>query len=165
MKRLNPQTNKPFCYGDIREDGKLFLKYKTKKLKKDGYFEESWLCFEKFQVEKARMLEHQKINSKQHNKAVAKWAAKNKDKNNARVSKYRSTVLLQTPKWLTGQQLQEISEFYKMAKQLETVFPWKQHVDHIVPLQGKNVCGLHTPWNLQILSETHNKQKSNRVEL
>lgn len=67
-----------------------------------------------------------------------------------------------TPKWLSKEQVREITSFYKMAKELETVFPWKQCVDHIVPLNGKTVSGLHVPWNLQILSAKANMEKGNK---
>jgi 5-methylcytosine-specific restriction endonuclease McrA len=66
-----------------------------------------------------------------------------------------------TPAWLTNEQFKQIEEFYSMAKELETVFPWKQHVDHVVPINGKDVCGLHVPWNLQILSMKANLEKGN----
>jgi hypothetical protein len=52
-----------------------------------------------------------------------------------------------------------------MAKTLETIFPWKQHVDHILPLRGKLVSGFHCPNNLQILSEKMNIEKHNTYEV
>lgn len=70
--------------------------------------------------------------------------------------------MYRTPKWLSKEQIKEIASFYVMAKELEKVFTWKQCVDHIVPLQGKTVSGLHVPWNLQILSASMNIEKGNK---
>ena len=71
--------------------------------------------------------------------------------------------LQRTPPWLTKAQHEEMADIYKQAKELEAIFfNRKFHVDHIVPLQGKDVCGLHVPWNLQILTAEENLAKSNK---
>lgn len=93
------------------------------------------------------------------------WKNKNLPKVNADTAKRRATKLNATPPWLTKKQNLEIKEFYIMAKELEKVLPWKQHVDHIIPLKHNKVCGLHAPWNLQILSAKMNLEKNNHFEV
>lgn len=69
-----------------------------------------------------------------------------------------------TPKWLTSIHLQEIREFFTIAKDLQWLSNETLEVDHIVPLKGKEVCGLHVPWNMQILTESENRRKYNNYE-
>lgn len=68
----------------------------------------------------------------------------------------RARKLQATPKWLTKEQLEEIKLIYRNC-------PEGHHVDHIMPLRGKESCGLHVPWNLQYLPGIVNKMKSNKV--
>jgi hypothetical protein len=68
------------------------------------------------------------------------------------------------PTWLSEEQLSVIADFYAHAKDCEVVSGEKYHVDHIVPLQGKDICGLHVPWNLQVLPADVNISKSNKYE-
>ena len=67
---------------------------------------------------------------------------------------YWQKIYWATPPWLTPEMIAEMKSIYERAGQ-------GQHVDHIVPLTNKIVCGLHVPWNLQVISEKENLTKSN----
>lgn len=64
-----------------------------------------------------------------------------------------------TPKWLSKKQRMEIKEFYFLSKSLTRTTGVKHNVDHVVPICGKTVCGLHVPWNLQVITEEENLKK------
>lgn len=66
-----------------------------------------------------------------------------------------------TPKWLTQEQKQQIVDTYEHMRDCRAVTGEDYHVDHIVPLRGEGICGLHVPWNLQVLPAYVNLAKSN----
>jgi hypothetical protein len=76
--------------------------------------------------------------------------------------RYYATKSNATPEWLTAEQKAEIIQIYNLAKDCQLVTGEPYHVDHIIPIRGKNVCGLHVPWNLQVLPADINVAKSNR---
>ena len=74
--------------------------------------------------------------------------------NKARKAAQRQAI----PAWADRAQ---ISTMYRKAKELSAVFGVELQVDHVVPLRGKLVCGLHTPANLQLLAKDLNHTKRN----
>lgn len=96
------------------------------------------------------------------NEKQREWAKRNRDSRAAKQAERRAAKLQRTPKWLTKEDKQAIKEFYTKAKQITIETKIRHVVDHIIPLQGKLVSGLHVPWNLQILTESENSQKSNK---
>ena len=93
------------------------------------------------------------------------WAEANKDKLNAKHAKRRAAKLNRTPSWLTEVDLGKIKELYKEAQKLREETGEEWHVDHIIPLQGENISGLHVPDNLQLLRATENISKKNRYTI
>ena len=114
----------------------------------------------------------QKRNRESANARNRKWAEANRDKlrekdriyrisypekGAARQSKRRSAVLQRTPLW---------ADFDKIARAYELAAEYRDkgidaEVDHIIPLQGKTVSGLHVQGNLQIIKREYNRSKAN----
>lgn len=69
------------------------------------------------------------------------------------------------PRWLSMSQRRQIRDIYQRSAALSASTGVRHEVDHIVPLNGEGVCGLHVPWNLQILTARENLEKSNRIDV
>lgn len=68
-----------------------------------------------------------------------------------------------TPAWLTREERLLMRELYVQARKLTVATGEQYVVDHRVPLRGENVCGLHVPWNLRVITQEENLAKSNKL--
>jgi len=112
---------------------------------------------------KASQAKWRKNNPEAAKASYTNWAKLNKGAATAKTARRRAIKKGATPSWLSSVQLQEIKNFYSLAKDCYLVTGEEYHVDHIVPLQGENICGLHVPWNLQVLPSDLNLKKSNKL--
>lgn len=101
-------------------------------------------------------------NKEARNEYQRKYYQENPDKFNARNARRRASKIQRTPHWLTEDEHWLIKEAYTLAKLREKVTGIKWDVDHLVPLQGDIVSGLHVPWNLQVIPESENRSKHNK---
>lgn len=79
--------------------------------------------------------------------------------NNVRRRKHRHA----TPPWLTKQQKTQIRQLYQIATTMTKTTGEQYVVDHIWPLRSDEVCGLHVPWNLRVITQAENLRKSNTL--
>lgn len=68
------------------------------------------------------------------------------------------------PSWVTKEDKKWMDEIYKASKQIKDQYGVDTAVDHIIPIKGKTVCGLHVPWNLRVVTRSYNSQKLNNME-
>lgn len=108
--------------------------------------------------------EEQKASAK---RALAKYNASEKGKRNrAKLRAFRYERLKNaTPTWLTEEQREHIIAYYETARLFNEMFGSTLTVDHVIPLKGEIMSGLHVPWNLQLMEKSANSSKRNKVEL
>jgi 5-methylcytosine-specific restriction endonuclease McrA len=106
--------------------------------------------------------ERYKNNKEKINASNKKWAQANPAKVNAKGARYRANKAQRTPSWANIKQIERV---YMLASWASKFTGKALEVDHIIPLQGKTVCGLHVQTNLQILTLSENRIKNNRLIL
>ena len=92
------------------------------------------------------------------------WRKSNPEKHAARQAMRRASKNQATPLWLSDPQKAHIKRTYQLARLMQDITGEEYHVDHIIPLKGDNICGLHVPLNLQVLRADLNLKKSNTFE-
>jgi hypothetical protein len=85
------------------------------------------------------------------------------DKKYAYQKKRMEAIKRATPKWLSPIQKEAIKAIYERARLLTKVTGIEYHVDHIVPLMAKEACGLHVPWNLEVIKKEYNLKNNNKL--
>lgn len=120
----------------------------------------------KQRLEKGRIrAQNWRINNPNHEntKIVKKrWKKENVGNIRATTIKRRLSKIHRTPNWLIEDDHWIIKEIYDLASLRSKLTKIKWHVDHILPLQGKYVSGLHVPSNLQVIPSTLNICKANK---
>lgn len=107
--------------------------------------------------------EWKKNNPEKKKENDKRWRENNRPKTRARSSKRRAAERNATPSWLTEEHHLQIVAVYAESERLTLETGILHHVDHIVPLCGKNVSGLHVPWNLRAIPAAENLAKSAKL--
>lgn len=155
----------PLCKTD-----KSFDDFYANRSKKDGYHcyckecskeaKKQWKATNKDKAS-AYDKQWQEQNKDKKSANYKRWQQNNRGAVNAYNSRRRADEKAATPAWAD---LDKIKALYNVAQ----YFDWisggfvKHHVDHVIPLRGKAVCGLHVENNLQILIDKDNLRKSNK---
>ena len=91
-----------------------------------------------------------------------KYRVNNPDKIAALNAKRRAAKLKRIPSWSSASDIKYMEALYSSTQRITRCTGIQFHVDHIIPLQGQLVSGLHTPSNLQIISSYLNLSKHNK---
>jgi 5-methylcytosine-specific restriction endonuclease McrA len=115
---------------------------------KSSYYDRKAADKEWTEKEKARKLNYQRNNK---DKVAVYWSIR------------RANKLRATPPWINSAHKEEMKFLAWFARSIKGLHGLDYHVDHIHPLKGKNFCGLHVPWNMQVLSQPANDAKGNKL--
>lgn len=156
MKRLCK-----FCLQPLAPNKRSHALFCSIPCKKSSEHKRRMLDPEKRERSRLRSKSWREDNPDKAKKNVSEWQKLNKAKCSAIGRRYSLRKLKAMPPWLSEDHQTQITAFYE-ARDSETARTGILYeVDHIVPLQGKTVCGLHVPWNLQVITKEENVAKKN----
>ena len=119
----------------------------------------------RYQAKRDEILKKQKQYIAQRPDYYKQFRALNPEKINAKENKRKAAKLQRIPCWLTEDDFWMIEQAYEICALRTKITGIKWHVDHIIPLQGKLVSGLHMPYNLQVIPASVNTSKGNKFEV
>jgi hypothetical protein len=107
--------------------------------------------------------QHQRKTPERRRELQKAYRKRYPEKIKASHAKHRAEKLKRVPKWLTKEDIKAIKEFYAEATRKTLATGVKYQVDHIIPLKGEHISGLHVPSNLQIITATEKLCKKHNV--
>lgn len=96
--------------------------------------------------------------------ACKAWRAANPERKRYHKDVARARCRVAMPKWLTRADRDRIAAYYREARHMSAETGKLHSVDHIYPLKGRTVCGLHVPDNLRVMPWIDNVVKGNRLD-
>lgn len=149
--KANPEKYKIAASKWQRENPEKFRNYQTRWEQENSKYRKEYFA-SWHQENSERRAFQEKFRRKQNPEKFRKWCAA-----------YRARKLRATPSWFGELDDLVMTEAYHLIglREIATGFSW--NVDHMFPLKGNIVCGLHVWNNVQVIPETVNKSKSNRM--
>ena len=102
-------------------------------------------------------------NHEQEKQYRKEYYQKNKEKYFVNKGRRKASLINATPKWYNDFDDFVLEEAYSLCKLRKEMLGVEFEVDHIIPLQGKSVCGLHWHKNWSVITRTENRSKGNRI--
>ena len=125
-------------------------------------------CVECMRIRDAGRTEYNRQYHAEHPDRIKEHKRNHKKANPGKYAAYankrRAAKLQRTPKWLTKDDHDLIKQIYIRCAEITDSTGIPHQVDHIFPLQGEDICGLHDFPNLQIIPADENQSKSNRLQ-
>ncbi len=148
------------CIDRLNRSIETTKKYKKENSEKISSGLKAWRNKNKEYVVSYR-IKYREINTLKLREAKKNYRLNNKEKINALNAKRRASKIKRIPSWFTESDKLQIEALYSSSIRISKCLEVQHHIDHIIPLNGKLVSGLHIPSNLQIIPEFYNLSKHN----